>query len=220
MFQGIIVGTGLVKRIEERNDFRVLGIDLSGLVKPKNGDSVAVNGTCLTATSSSDGITFFDVIGETIEKTNLGKLKVGDKVNLERPINMESEISGHLVQGHVESVASVTKRIEEGENVRMSFTIPKGLNNYIFPKGSIAIDGISLTVVDVEKDFSVALIPETLKKTTLGFKKKGDLVNIETDFLVKSMFNQLSRSFLESIEEMKEKIKKLESKIEKIERGK
>ncbi len=223
MFQGIIVGLGCIKKIEDKNNFRVVGIDLFGFIDPKAGDSVSVNGTCLTVTHSTDGVAFFDVIAETLEKTNLGKLKEGDKVNLENPINLGSEISGHLVQGHVESVADITKRVEEGENVMMFFNIPKGLNDYVFPKGSIAIDGISLTVTDMDKErsvFSVALIPETLKKTTLGFKKEGDIVNIETDFLVKSMFSHFNRVFLESVGWIKERIEKLESRIDNIEAGK
>jgi riboflavin synthase len=223
VFQGIIIGLGYVKKIEDKTNFRVVGIDLSGLMDPKAGDSVSVNGTCLTVTHSADGVAFFDVIAETLEKTNLGKLKEGDKVNLENPINLGSGISGHLVQGHVESVADITKRVEEGENVMMFFTIPKRLNDYIFPKGSISIDGISLTVADMDKErnvFSVALIPETLKKTTLGFKKDGDIVNIETDFLVKSMFSQFNGVFLKSVEWMKDKIEKLESRIKDLEAGK
>ena len=223
MFQGIIVGLGCVKKTEDKTNFRVMGIDLFGFIDPRRGDSVSINGTCLTVTGSVNGVAFFDVIAETLEKTNLGKLKEGDKVNLENPISLGSEISGHLVQGHIESVADITKRVEEGDNVRMFFNIPRGLNDYVFPKGSIAIDGVSMTVADMDKErgvFSVALIPETLKKTTLGFKREGDIVNIETDFLVKSMFNQFNRVFLESVEGIKDKIEKLESRIDNIEAGK
>jgi len=221
MFQGIVVGLGRIENVEERANFRRLGIDLSGLVHPKNGDSVSINGTCLTVTDIEKNIAFFDIIAETLDKTNLGKLSVGDKVNLENPINLGSEISGHLVQGHVESVATVTKRFKEGDDVRMFFTIPEHLNEHIFLKGSIAIDGVSMTVASMDKEdgiFSVAIIPETLRKTTLGFKKEGDYVNLETDFLMKSMSGQFRRVFTESLEELTDNIKKLESRISRLEK--
>jgi riboflavin synthase alpha subunit len=223
MFQGIVIGLGCVKRIEERKNFRRLGLDLSGLIEPKRGNSVSVNGTCLTVTDSANGAAFFDVIAETLEKTNLGELKEGDKVNLEGPISLEGGISGHLVQGHVESVAKITRRAEEDGDVRMFFSIPERLKDYIYPKGSIALDGVSMTVVDVDKEgegFSVALIPETLEKTTLGFKREGDVVNIETDFLVKGMLNQLNKGILESVEGMKDRIERLESRVKGLEMGK
>lgn len=206
MFQGI-VGLGEVKKVKEKDNFRVLGIDVSGLADPKKGDSVAVNGVCLSAAELGDVI-YFDVMGESLKKTNLGKLKEGDKVNIERPINLGTEISGHLIQGHIEKSSVITKKIEDGDNIKMYFSLPENLKDYIFPKGSIAIDGISLTAVDVdEKEFSVAIIPQTLKNSTLGFKKEGDDVNIETDFLLKIYRNNLAKK----IENLEARIKELEN---------
>jgi riboflavin synthase alpha subunit len=222
MFQGIVAGLGRVRKVEERKDFRRLGIDLSGLMEPKRGESVSVNGTCLTTTETADGIAFFDVIAETLEKTTLGNLKKGDRVNLEAPINLGSGISGHLVQGHVESVARVTRRVEEGENVRMFLTVPENLGDYMFPKGSIALDGVSMTIVDMDKEgrvFSVAVIPETLEKTTLGFRKDGDNVNIETDFLVRGMLKELNVGLPESLKGIKTMLEKIESRVERLEAG-
>jgi riboflavin synthase len=222
MFQGIIAGLGCVRKVEERKDFRRLGIDLSGLMGPRRGDSVSVNGTCLTTTDIENGVAFFDVIAETLEKTNLGELKEGDRVNIEAPINLETGISGHLIQGHVESAARVTRRVEEGENVRMFFTVPEHLGDCMFAKGSIALDGVSMTIVDIDKEgreFSVAVIPETLEKTTLGFKKESDSVNIETDFLVRGVLNQLNRGMLESVKGIKGRLERIESRIGELEAG-
>lgn len=193
MFQGIITHLGKVMQVEKKGRFMRLGIISELFTGRAEGSSIAVNGACLTIVRKDGGLAFFDVVGETLGKTNLGSLKKGDKVNLEAPLKLGDEIGGNLIQGHVEGVAEVIERTEEGENCRMVFHLPPHLLQYIIPKGFIAVDGISLTVVNVspqERTFSIALIPETRKRTTLGFKKKGDTVNIETDVLVRSMLQR------------------------------
>jgi len=152
----------------------------------KIGDSVAINGCCLTVVAVDGATWSFEAGAETLSKTNLGGLKPGDAVNLERPLGVGGELGGHFVQGHVDGVGRVNAILYDGDWVEMWFRIPAELSRFIVPKGSIAIDGVSLTVVDVEADrFSVALIPHTLQVTTLGNRQPGDAVNIETDILAK-----------------------------------
>jgi len=187
MFTGIIECTGTIKTIDSKKNLLVLGIDLGPLAKKvRVGDSVAINGVCLTTTSKKGSKAHFDLMKETIEKTSFRSLKVGNPVNLELPLRANGRLGGHFVSGHVDEVG-VIKHITREENwVAMKIGVSKANRRYIVPKGSATIEGISLTVGRVGKrDFEVYLIPYTLKVTNLGVKKTGDYVNIETDILAK-----------------------------------
>ena len=152
----------------------------------KIGDSVAVNGACLTVVSMDDTAFTADVMPETVRLTNIGSLHAGDRVNLERTLRLCDGLDGHIVSGHVEGLGVIAGRRPEGIAMVVTINTPPELLKYIIKKGSIAIDGISLTVTQVtESGFSVSLIPHTAKETTLGFKDVGDSVNLETDIIGK-----------------------------------
>lgn len=189
MFTGIIRGLGKVVAIEDRDKFREIIVETGGLVvNPKIGASVAISGTCLTITKIDGTVLSFDVMEETLRKTTAGELRVGDAVNIEPSMQAGDEIGGHFVLGHVDGVGEVLEKVQEGENTRMRFCAPAELTKYVVDKGSIAVDGISLTVCDpVESVFDVWLLPLTLVQTTLGQKMVGDKVNIEADYLLKAV---------------------------------
>jgi len=192
MFTGIIERIGTVKRIDPKKNLLVFSIDLGPLAKKvRVGDSVAVSGVCLTVVSKKGTTASFDLMKETIEKTALRLLGVGGKVNLELALLAGSRMGGHFVSGHVDEV-SVIERIDTDKNwVAMRLSASKHNRKYFVPKGSVTVDGISLTTGRVGKDyFEVYLIPHTLKVTTLGLKKIGDYVNIETDILAKYLFER------------------------------
>jgi len=150
------------------------------------GDSICVNGVCLTVVEMDKGGFSADVAVETLKVTNLGELKTGEKVNLERALQLSARVGGHLVSGHVDAVGRIREKREEGNGWRIFIDAPDTVLRYVIKKGSIAIDGISLTVADVDKKgFSIAMIPHTAKLTTLGFKSTGDGVNLETDIIGK-----------------------------------
>jgi riboflavin synthase len=150
------------------------------------GDSVSINGCCLTVVAQDGSIAAFQAGTETLSKTNLGRLAEGSPVNLERSLPVDGRLGGHFVQGHVDGVGQVALIDRDGDWITMWFQVPETLAKYLVAKGSVAVDGISLTVVDVESDrFSVALIPHTLEVTTLGIRNVDDPVNIETDILGK-----------------------------------
>lgn len=150
------------------------------------GDSVALNGCCLTVVAIKASELAFEAGPETLARTNLGQITAGDPVNLERPLAANGRLGGHFVQGHVDGVATVTAVAREGDWVTMWFEVPGDLASQLVPKGSVAVDGVSLTVVVVEDNrFSVALIPHTLEVTTLGVRQSGGRVNLETDILAK-----------------------------------
>jgi riboflavin synthase len=156
------------------------------------GESVCVNGACLTVVARDLATFAFDVGPETLRRTNLGDLRPGQRVNLERSLRVGDRMGGHYVQGHVDGVGQVQRREEAGQWVTVWFRCPDELAAQMVTKGSVAVDGISLTVVDVERDgFSVALIPHTLEHTTLGFKGPGAAVNLETDLLAKYVWKYL-----------------------------
>ncbi|MFH1015711.1 MAG: riboflavin synthase, partial [Chloroflexota bacterium] len=153
-------------------------------VKP--GGSVAINGVCLTVTDFTATSFAFDVMPETLKRTNLGLLKSGDKVNLERPLGLGGEVGGHLVQGHIDDTGKVISIAPEGESILMRFEAPPGVMRYVVPKGFIAVDGISLTVTGTHNNsFQVSLVDFTLKHTNLGSRKAGDRVNLEVDIIAK-----------------------------------
>lgn len=190
MFTGIIEGLGKIVKFDIKTNSRSaakIQIDLGKISQGlKVGDSVAINGVCLTAIKISKGITDFEMIGETIRKTNLGSLQRGDRVNIERSLKVGERLEGHFVLGHVDGVGIISKIEKQSNQIQLWIKIPKELSRHIIKKGSITVDGISLTVVDIFKNqFSVSLIPHTVKITNLSYKKTGDKVNIETDILGK-----------------------------------
>jgi riboflavin synthase len=184
----------------KRNAFGVrLVIDRSGWTppggyQPGHGDSICVSGVCLTVTDADPGTLSFDVIAETLAKTTLGELGEGDGVNLEPAVLPNQPMSGHFLQGHVDTVGTITEVYSGKDEWRTTLTADPAFMDYVVPKGSIAIDGISLTLCDVTQDtFAVALIPTTLDLTTLGRKKPGDRVNLEGDVLVKTVIHTIRR---------------------------
>jgi riboflavin synthase len=221
MFQGIVRGLGTVARVEDRDGGRLrrLTVDVAGLADGvAEGQSVAVNGTCLTAVGSSGTRLEFDVIDETLRRTNLGRLAAGDRVDIELPLAWGGEISGHLVQGHVDTTARIVDRREEGEDVRVWCEVPDECLPLLVAKGSVAVDGVSLTIVDVDRPrrrFSVALIPYTLHVTTLGFKQVGDLVNVEIDHQAKLFHAALGPL----LAELEQRLATLETRVAALERG-
>ena len=194
MFTGIITGTGKIKKIEKntknRSAIKVLvdlGKNSMGL---KIGQSVALNGVCLSATKIAKNLCMFEMIDETMKKTDLGNLKVGSLINIERSLKVGERLEGHFVLGHVDGVAVITKIEQKPKEVKIWFKIPKKLKKYVVQKGSIALDGISLTVVDAKNDLaSVCIIPHTMEITNFKTKKIGDKLNIETDVLGKYILN-------------------------------
>lgn len=159
----------------------------------KVGDSISVNGCCLTVVAHRGSQLEFEAGPETLKRTNLGVLKSGDGINLERSLIIGDRLGGHFVTGHVDAVGTIDQRIDDRDWSTFWFRVPRELTRQMASKGSVAVDGISLTLVDVEPErFSVALIPHTLKVTTLGAKQPGDPVNIETDLLAKYVEQQLS----------------------------
>ncbi|MCM2418227.1 riboflavin synthase [Streptomyces sp. RKAG293] len=187
MFTGIVEELGEITAVEELGDasrFRVRGpVVTEGA---KHGDSIAVNGVCLTVVDFGDGEFTADVMAETLSRSSLGALAAGSRVNLERPMALGGRLGGHLVQGHVDGTGTIVERkpAEHWEIVKVS--LPAELTRYVVEKGSITVDGISLTVVDAGPDyFTISLIPTTLALTTLGFKQPGDPVNLEVDVLAK-----------------------------------
>lgn len=190
MFTGIIQGLGRVEKIsivKGNGKAAHMTIDLGRLAKGlKVGDSVSINGACLTAVRIKNGGASFEMIGETMKKTVLGSLKLGDRVNVERSLRVGDTIDGHFVLGHVDGIGTITKKIKQKNQTKLWIKMDTELLMYVVSKGSIAIDGISLTVVDVLKDrISIALIPHTLVMTTLGIKDVGEKVNLEIDLLGK-----------------------------------
>lgn len=189
MFTGLVEGLGTITRLTPEPD----GLRLT-IAPPDNmrsepcqlGDSVAINGCCLTVIAQEADAWSFQAGAETLSKTNLGRLKVGDAVNLERSLPAAGRLGGHFVLGHVDGVGTVDAITQTGDWVTMWFRVPPELGELMVSKGSVAVDGVSLTLVDVEPNrFSIALIPHTLAVTTLGRRAVGDAVNIETDILGK-----------------------------------
>ncbi len=190
MFTGIVEGIGKIEKISKNTKNRSaiqmtvnLGKHAKGL---KIGQSVALNGVCLTATNLSKSNCIFEMIEETTQKTDLGNLKPGDIVNIERSLKTGDRLEGHFVLGHVDGVGIIKKIQNKPKEVQVWFEVPKKLSKYIVKKGSIAVDGISLTVVDVKNNLaSVCLIPHTIEITNFKTKNVGDKLNIETDILGK-----------------------------------
>jgi riboflavin synthase len=192
MFTGIVEGTGIVKSIVKIKDTNRtadnrIGIDLGKLGKGLQvGDSVNVNGTCLTATRILKSIAYFEAVKETMKRTSLGMLKVRDHVNLERSLKISDRIEGHIVLGHIDGVGKIEDIVKIPSETKIWINVRKDIAKFLVPKGSVALDGISFTIVDIIKSkFSIALVPHTLAVTTFKNKQKGDKVNIEIDILSK-----------------------------------
>jgi riboflavin synthase len=189
MFTGLIEGQGLVTAMVSEGSAVRLEIEPPAPMAAEPaalGDSICLNGCCLTTVALENGRWSFEAGDETLSKTNLGQLETGSRVNLERSLPVNGRLGGHFVQGHVDGTASVDEITRDGQWVTMWFRVSAELSRLMVPKGSVAIDGISLTLVYVEPErFSVALIPHTLEVTTLGQRQIGDRVNIETDILGK-----------------------------------
>ncbi len=193
MFSGIVEAVGTVTAASVRPPGLRLVIDLQQLsCDARLGDSIAVNGCCLTIVSLEGTCASFDVGAETLARTNLGQLSAGAPVNLERAMKLGDRLGGHLVSGHIDTIATLDERLDEREWSTCWFRLPARWTRQMVSKGSVAIDGISLTLVAVEPErFSVMLIPHTLAVTTMGTKTVGDHVNIETDLLAKYVEQQI-----------------------------
>lgn len=193
MFTGLIETICTVKSVRRSAESMVLTIDLGKLAdESKTGDSIAINGACLTIAGLQGSLASFDVSAETLAKSTLGKMKPSSEVNVERSLKASDRFGGHFVLGHVDGTATIAAIDKSGKFANIKFAAKAELLDAIVVKGSVAVDGISLTIAAVDiKSFSVSVIPETLKRTTLGKATIGDCVNIETDIIVKTIKRQL-----------------------------
>ena len=195
MFTGIIEELGSVVALEDQGD--AVRLTVHGPLVTSDageGDSIAVNGCCLTVVTTQDGAFTADVMHETLAKTSLGAFEPGTRVNLERAVTPATRLGGHIVQGHVDGTGTVVSRTPSEHWEIVEISVPAELERYLVAKGSITVDGISLTVVEVKADsFTISLIPETLARTTLGFKQPGDVVNLEVDVIAKYVEKMVTR---------------------------
>lgn len=200
MFTGIVENVGSVTALEPRGELCELAIDAGPVAEGvRVGDSVAVNGACLTVTRAEGARLCFEAVKETLERSSLGELQLGSRVNLERALRADARLDGHIVQGHVDGTGRVRAVEQHGEDVRLFVDCGPEVAAYLVPKGSVAVDGVSLTVVGVgDSGFDVALIPHTLAATTLGERQPGDRVNLEADVLGKYVKRYLERLGLSS----------------------
>jgi riboflavin synthase len=195
MFTGIVEAVGTVAAVERAGELLRLAVEAPALAAAARiGDSIAVRGVCLTLTRAVEGRLCFDVVAETCLRTALGELEPGARVNLERALRADARLDGHVVQGHVDGVGRVHELRREGDDVRLFVECPPEVAEHLVPKGSVAIDGVSLTVVGAgEGAFDVALVPHTLEVTTLGSLRPGDRVNLEADVLAKYVRRSVER---------------------------
>ena len=183
MFTGIVAASCEVVKIEQGKEVRSIVVDLSGYDDDLEiGASVAIDGVCMTVVSAIDGHVRFEAIPETLERTTIGLLKQGSRVNIERSLRMGDELGGHILSGHIMSTARILQRTQKGEGIDLLIEHQADTKPYILEKGYVAVDGMSLTVGEVQSEgFNLHIIPETLRITTIGAKTEGDLVNIEVD---------------------------------------
>ena len=194
MFTGIIQGAGTVLGIEEKQAIHTLRIELPDTSSLETGASVSIDGVCLTAVTIQDTVVDFDVISETLTRTTLGQLTVGQYVNVERSLKFGDEIGGHLLSGHIMATGILHSKKERGEGIDYSVLVPVDMRKYVMEKGYIAVDGISLTIGKVhEGTFSLHIIPETLRLTTLVDKEVGDAVNLEIDSTTQTIVATVER---------------------------
>ena len=194
MFTGIVQGTGTVLSINNGETIRTLVINLPNVENLAIGASVAINGVCLTATTIESNLVHFDVIEETLQRTSTGELEVGHLVNIERSLAFGDEIGGHLLSGHIMGTGLVHAADVSGEGMNLEILVPEQLRKFILEKGYIGVDGISLTVGAVENGcFSLHIIPETLRLTTLGQREAGDAVNLEIDSTTQTIVETVER---------------------------
>ena len=195
MFTGIVAGTGTIREMSGKEVVRIQ-IDFQSVTTDnlETGASVSIDGTCLTVVEIKSPIISFDVIPETLQKTTLGSKSAGSSVNLERALKMGDELGGHLLSGHILGMGEITERIEGKENLDLRISCPNHIMKFVQEKGYIAIDGISLTIGNVdETSFSLHLIPETLALTTIRNKQVGDKVNIEVDSMTQTIVTTVER---------------------------
>lgn len=196
MFTGIVEHLGTVSAVDRAERGRTIVVEAGPISSNvKVGDSIALNGACLTVVRVEQPMLHFQAVGETLDRTNLGGLEPGQVVNLERPMAASGRFDGHIVQGHVDGIGTVTEVAADGEARRIRIEIPSSLTRYVVEKGSITMDGVSLTVAAVEDGIvEVALIPHTLDITTFGDRRPGDRVNLEVDVLAKYVERLLGAS--------------------------
>ena len=195
MFTGIVAGTGTIRDMSGKEVVRIQ-IDFQSVTTDnlETGASVSIDGTCLTVVEIKSPIISFDVIPETLQKTTLGNKSAGSSVNLERALKMGDELGGHLLSGHILGMGEITERVEGKENLDLRISCPNHIMKFVQEKGYIAIDGISLTIGNVdETSFSLHLIPETLALTTISDKQVGDKVNIEVDSMTQTIVTTVER---------------------------
>ena len=194
MFTGIVQGRGTIVSIEKGEAVWTFYINLPNTEGLERGASVAINGVCLTATEMNGDRVLFDVIQETLERTNLGGLHAHDEVNVERSLKMGDELGGHLLSGHIMGTGEITARTEVGEGVDMTISASSTMMKYIHEKGYIGLNGASLTIGEVvEHQFNIHLIPETLRLTTFGSIQTGDVINIEIDAMTQTIVATVER---------------------------
>ena len=196
MFTGLVESIGGVRSVEQRGDAARLTLGTVLSAELAAGESLAVNGCCLTVTLRDEGSASFDLLGETLARTNLGALRPGDRVNLERALRADGRFGGHFVQGHIDTTAEVVSSEKKREDLHLLIALPKAGAHYFIEKGSIAVNGVSLTVASLGEDcFGLWIIPHTLQETNLGDLKAGDRVNLEYDMLAKYAERQLGNRF-------------------------
>lgn len=195
MFTGLILEMGELTSLKRRSGGAVLTLKADRIATAAaTGDSIAINGVCLTVIAINNNGISFDLSDETLSATNLGRLKPGDRINLESSLTPDSKMGGHFVTGHVDSAGKIRSRETSGDMLKFEIEAPPDVLHFLVKKGSVAVDGISLTVVDILKDgFTLIIIPHTARLTTLGFKGPGDTVNLETDILGKYVARFMNR---------------------------
>lgn len=219
MFSGIIETTGTIASlVHSRQGVRLTLIPTTPLENVALGESICVNGVCLTVTTVRDTALSFDVSAESLRRTTLGDLQPGDLVNLERSLRLQDRLSGHLVFGHVDGIGQITAIAPEGDSFLYTFTIPAELGRYLVEKGSVAVDGISLTVFHCQPTaFTCAIIPHTYHVTTLHTKKPGDRVNIENDmqgkYIEKFVQEAVARFLADPLQELRQELAALRRRI-------
>ncbi|HUW18058.1 MAG TPA: riboflavin synthase [Sedimentisphaerales bacterium] len=211
MFTGLIEAVCPVASVRRRGGGMELTVDLGRLAEDAAiGDSIAINGVCLTISRLKGSLASFDLSGETLAKSTLGKLQVSAMVNVELALKATDRLGGHIVQGHIDGIATIKRIDKQGQFADITFAVGPELLDVMVVKDSVAVNGISLTITDVGKDcFSAALIPETLNKTTLGKARMGDLVNIEVDIIAKLIKKQLEKVLAQEGELTEERLREL-----------